>query len=56
MGSSLRGVSKEFVTLTLILILVFLILTHARGSTSVIGSGFRGWGGIIRDFQGRGSY
>lgn len=56
MGSSLKGTTKEFVTLTLILVALFLILTHARGSTSVIGAGFRGWGGIIRDFQGRGSY
>lgn len=47
---------KEFVKITVILVALFLIVTHARGTASVIGSGTRGWGGIIRDFQGRGSY
>jgi hypothetical protein len=51
-----KGTAKEAVKLTLILVALFLIVTHARGTASVIGSGFRGWGGIIRDFQGRGSY
>ena len=52
----MKGTTKEFVTLTLILVGLFLVLTHARGAVSVIGAGTRGWGGIIRDFQGRGSY
>ena len=52
----MKSTTKEFVKITIVLVALFLVLTHWRGATSVIGSGFRGWGGIIRDFQGRGSY
>lgn len=52
----MKGTTKEFVKITVILVALFLVLTHARGAVSVIGSGFRGWGGLVRDFQGRGSY
>jgi hypothetical protein len=51
-----KGTTKEFVKITVILVALFLVLTHARGAASVIGAGTRGWGGLIRDFQGRGSY
>lgn len=47
---------KEFIKITVVLVALFLILTHFKGATSVTGSLFRGWGGIIRDFQGRGSF
>lgn len=52
----MKGTTKEFIKITIILVALFLVLTHARGAAGVIGSGARGWGGIIRDFQGRGSY
>ena len=52
----MRGTTKELVKITVILVALFLVVTHFRGTTKVIGAGFRGWGGIIRDFQGRGSY
>ncbi len=52
----MKATTKELVKLTLVLVALFLILTHFRGATSVTGGLFRGWGGIIRDFQGRGSY
>jgi hypothetical protein len=52
----MRSTTKELVKITVILVALFLVVTHFKGATSVIGSGFRGWGGIIRDFQGRGSY
>lgn len=52
----MRATTKEFVKITVILVALFLVVTHFRGATRVIGAGFRGWGGIIRDFQGRGSY
>lgn len=52
----MKSTTKEFVKITIVLVALFLVLTHWRGATSVIGSGFRGWGGIIRDFQGRGQY
>jgi hypothetical protein len=47
---------KEFIKITVFLVALFLVLTHFRGASSVTGSLFRGWGGIIRDFQGRGQY
>lgn len=52
----MRATTKEFVKITVILVALFLVVTHFKGATSVLGAGFRGWGGIIRDFQGRGSY
>ena len=52
----MRATTKEFVKLTLVLVALFLILTHYKGAVGVTGSLFRGWGGIIRDFQGRGHY
>jgi hypothetical protein len=52
----MKATAKEFVKITVILVALFLVVTHFRGATGVIGSLFRGWGGIIRDFQGRGSF
>lgn len=52
----MRATTKEFVKITVILVALFLVVTHFRGATSTIGALFRGWGGVIRDFQGRGHY
>jgi hypothetical protein len=52
----MRATTKEFVKLTIVLVALFLVVTHYRGATAVTGSLFRGWGGLIRDFQGRGHY
>jgi hypothetical protein len=52
----MRETTKEFVKLTLVLVALFLIVTHYRGTVATIGAVTRGWGGLIRDFQGRGSY
>lgn len=52
----MRATTKEFVKITIVLVALFLVLTHFKGATSVIGSLTRGWGGLIRDFQGRGQY
>lgn len=48
----MKGVTKEFVKLTLVLVALFLIVTHYRGASSVIGTGFKGWGGLVKAFQG----
>ncbi|HWW67816.1 MAG TPA: hypothetical protein VNY83_07500 [Solirubrobacterales bacterium] len=52
----MRATTKEFVKITVILVALFLVVTHFKGAVSVIGAGAHGWGGIIRDFQGRGSF
>jgi hypothetical protein len=52
----MRETTKEFVKLTAVLVVVFLLLAHYKGAVAVIGAGTRGWGGLIRDFQGRGHY
>jgi hypothetical protein len=52
----MRDTTKEFVKLTLVLVVLFLLLSHFKGTVSIIGAGGRAWGGLIRDFQGRGSY
>lgn len=52
----MKATTKEFIKITVILVALFLVLQHARGAVSLLGAGTKGWGGIIRDFQGRGSY
>lgn len=52
----MRATTKELVKLTALLVVVFLVLAHYKGAVSVLGTGARGWGGIIRDFQGRGHF
>lgn len=49
-------VAKEAFKITVILVGLFLVVRYARGASQVGGTLFKGWGGIIRDFQGRGQY
>lgn len=49
-------VVKEAFKITVILVALFLLVRYARGASQVGGTLFRGWGGIIRDFQGRGQF
>lgn len=48
--------TKELIQLTMVLVLAFLVLTHFTGFGKDVGAVTKGWGGLIRDFQGRGSY
>jgi hypothetical protein len=50
----LKFVTKELVTLTLILILAFLLLTHSTGFARGVSAMSKGYVGVIRAFQGRG--
>lgn len=50
------SVFKEAVKITVILVALFLLVRYARGASQVGGTVFKGWGGLIRDFQGRGQY
>ena len=34
----MRATTKEFVKITIVLVALFLVLTHFKGATSVIGS------------------
>lgn len=52
----MKGTTKELIHMTIVLIVVFLILTHFTGFAKDVGAATKGWGGIIRDFQGRGQY
>lgn len=48
-----RYLTRELIQMTLVLVLVFLVLTHATGAARVIGAGAKGYGGVVRALQGR---
>lgn len=48
-----KSVPKEFITLTLILVALFLILTHFTGFSRDANAVFGGWGNLVKTFQGR---
>lgn len=49
----MRGLSREFFQLTLILVGGFLILSHASGFSRGIGSLSRGYARDVKALQGR---
>jgi hypothetical protein len=49
----MRQITKELVSLTLILILAFLILTNSTGFARGISAMSKGYVGVIKAFQGR---
>lgn len=50
----MKGLTKEFISLTLILVLAFLVLTNSTGFARSIGALGGSYVRIIRAFQGRG--
>ena len=52
----MKGTTKELIQMTVLLVVIFLLLTHFTGFSKDVGAVTKGWGGLIRDFQGRGSY
>jgi len=51
---SFRFFTKELIGMTILLVLVFLILTHATGFARSISAGSSGYVKVIRALQGRG--
>lgn len=43
----------EIVSLTYILILAYLVLSHGKASQGLLGTTFRGYTGAVRALQGR---
>lgn len=52
----MKGTTKEIIQMTVLLVVLFLVLTHFTGFASDVGAATKGYGGLIRDFQGRGQY
>lgn len=52
----MKQTTKELIQMTIVLVALFLILTHFTGFAKDVGAATKGWGGLIRDFQGRGQY
>ena len=52
----MKATTKELIQLTLILVALFLVLTHFKGFAADVGAVTKGWGGLVRDFQGRGQF
>jgi hypothetical protein len=48
-----RLVTRELIQLTLILVVVFLVLTHATGAARTLSAFGSSWSRVIRTFQGR---
>jgi hypothetical protein len=49
----MRGLSREFFTLTLILVAMFLVLSHASGFAKGLGALSRGYARDVKALQGR---
>jgi hypothetical protein len=43
----------EILSITYVLVLAYLVLTHGRQSTNILNSLFRGYQGSVRVLQGR---
>ena len=48
-----RFVTKELISLTMILVFVFLVLTHASGASRTIGALGTNYGRVVKTLQGR---
>lgn len=49
----MKSITKELISMTIILILVFLVLTHFTGFSRDVGALGANWAHIIKTFQGR---
>jgi hypothetical protein len=49
----LRYITREFIQLTIILVVLFLILTHASGFSRGVGALAGGYSRMVRTLQGR---
>lgn len=50
----MRGLTREFLSFLLILILAFLLLTHSSGFAADVKAGFGGVSTLTKTLQGRG--
>lgn len=49
----MRSTTKEVVKMTIVLVVLFLVLTHFTGFSRDVGAATTGWRRIITAFQGR---
>lgn len=47
-------ITRELIQLTLILVVVFLVVTHATGASRTISAFGGSWARLVKTFQGRG--
>lgn len=49
----MKAITKEFISMTIILVIVFLILTHFTGFSRSVGALGTNYAKVIKTFQGR---
>lgn len=49
----MKAITKEFISMTIILVVVFLILTHYTGFSRSVGALGQNWAHLVKTFQGR---
>lgn len=49
----MKAITKEFISMTIILVIVFLILTHFTGFSRSVGAVGSNYAKVIKTFQGR---
>ena len=50
----MRATTKEIIQMTLVLVVLFLILTHYTGFSRDVAASAKGYGEAVTDLQGRG--
>jgi hypothetical protein len=49
----MKAITKEFISMTILLVIVFLILTHYTGFSRSVGALGSNYAKVIKTFQGR---
>lgn len=50
----MKAITKEFISMTILLVIVFLVLTHFTGFSRDVGAIGSNWARLVKTFQGRG--
>ena len=49
----MKTITKEFISMTILLVIVFLVLTHFTGFSRDVGALGSNWAHLVKTFQGR---
>lgn len=49
----MKTITKEFISMTILLVIVFLVLTHFTGFSRDVGALGSNWANLVKTFQGR---
>lgn len=49
----MKAITKELISMTIILVVIFLLLTHFTGFSRDVGAVGSNWAHLVKTFQGR---